>query len=240
MGKKFADKTLAEIVILNHNFIQVFEDYKIDYFNDGKSTLQEICLESGLEISLLESVLNKIDKHKINNHLDFQNMGLDDLIKHIEQVHHHFIRKNLPELSLLANKIQLTEKLSKIHQGVIELFITLTEEIMVHMEDEENIIFPHIRYHYNPLKYITPEKGLTDHEGLTAYESLMNQHEDVSAILKQISRLSDGYNPHKNDSTLMISFYKKLHEFEEDLHVHIHLENNILFPQAQLLQTKKN
>jgi regulator of cell morphogenesis and NO signaling len=164
---------------------------------------------------------------------DFDSWSLDFLSDYIVNTHHKYVSKAIPQILPLAQKV--AEVHGEKHPEVVvinELFNGLADELMSHMQKEEMILFPYIK------KLVVEESaGKCDDPACfgsigSPISVLEAEHENAGVILKELYRLSAGYQVPEDACNTFRVLFGKLKEFEDDLHRHIHLENNILFPKA--------
>lgn len=234
------NNTVAEVVTHNIKTADVFKKHGIDFCCGGGITIKKACDKNNVSFSELERELSNINNH-ITKGYNYDSWKLDFLVDHIENIHHTYVAENTPLV------LQYAAKVAKVHghhyTEVVEinrLFIEVAKELAAHMKKEELILFPFIKQLVKAdnegLKVNTPHFG-TVNNPITMMEE---EHENAGDILKEISKLSNNYTPPEGACNTFKALYAKLEEFEQDLHQHIHLENNILFPKAILLEKKNN
>lgn len=229
--------SIGEIVAYKHEVSQIFEKEGIDYCCQGHRSLEEVCEVTNIVpeelISRIKEVLNSTMESK--NAMAYHTWPLDLLIDYIEKKHHKFVEEKIQELK------PLLEKICKVHgeshpelEEIKTLFFDASSELTVHMKKEELILFPYIR---KLVKGITlgvdtlPESNFGSINN--PIESMKEDHNEEGERFRTISKLSKKYQPPANACATYVMTYNLLKEFEEDLHLHIHIENNIIFPKAQ-------
>lgn len=234
------ENTVAEIVTDDIRTADVFKKYNIDFCCGGGISIQKACEKQGLNFEIIEEEINDLGKRKVQAH-DFNSWELDFLIDYIQNVHHTYVNENMPLLLQYANKVahvhgaHFTETI-RINQLVIDVVAELT----AHMKKEELILFPFIK----KLLY-TKRTGETRFESYfgsvnNPIKMMEREHENAGDAFKSIAKLTRKYTPPAEACNTFKALYAKLDEFEQDLHQHIHLENNILFPKARDLEKKLN
>ncbi len=227
------NKTVGEIVKLDFRAADVFSSYGIDFCCGGKISVSEACANSNCDETKVISDLEAMQNQHGSQVHDFNSWNIGFLADYIQNTHHQYVSKAIPQILPLAQKV--AEVHGENHAEVIqinELFQDLAEELLQHMQKEEQILFPYIK------KLVADESaGKSNDQGsfgtIASPISVMEQeHENAGVILKELFRLSDGYTPPEDACNTFRVLYGKLKEFEDDLHRHIHLENNILFPKA--------
>ena len=232
------DKTVAEIVTENIKTAHVFKKYDIDFCCGGDVSVKSACMDKNIDFEVLEKELSEINK-SAKNAYDYNNWDLNFLIDHIVQIHHKYVEESIPIL------LQYTNKVAKVHGAhykevvtINALFTEVAQELSTHLKKEEHILFPYIKELVTAEKDNTPP--LQSHFGTIKNPIQMMEHEHKNAgdIFKKIAKLSNNYTPPKGACNTFKALYSKLDEFEQDLHQHIHLENNILHPKALKLEQK--
>ena len=229
------EKTVRELALENPAATRVFEKLGIDYCCGGNKSLEQACRAANL------SVDEVIDSLEVANHStnavqaihDWQTEPLADLISHITNTHHKYTREELARLAPLFDKVCSVH--GKNHpelQPVRASFQGLVQELTTHMMKEERVLFPYIVRMEETV--IQNEPILPSPFGSVQNPVLMMEHEHDSAgnALRAMREGSSGYTPPPDACISYQTLYKALAELEADLHQHIHLENNILFPRA--------
>ena len=230
------EKTVGEIVAANYKTADVFKKHGIDFCCGGNVTLSETCRKKGIEISTIEDDLQKITASKSEGN-DFDRWNLDFLIDYIINQHHSYVAENIPLI------IQYSDKVARVHGEnhpetveINRLFHEVARELQAHMQKEELILFPFIKQMVKSNKegipMPTPPFGTVNNP----IKMMEMEHETAGEIFKQIAKLSNNFTPPLAACTTYRVLYAKLEDFESDLHKHIHLENNILFPKALKLE----
>ena len=221
------NQSLSSIVTSNYQAAQVFEKYGLDFCCKGKRPLVSACEEKAIDTDNLLRELNEVLSEN-NNTLAFDQMRLSDLIGHIVNTHHSYVKDSLPRISSYIFKVATKhgERFPYMKQ-VYVLFTQMKKELEFHMEKEEQLVFPRI-------EEMEEGKPLPDQpQYLRAPIDVMEEeHEVAGTFMKMISELTSGYNPPAEACTTFRVALNELKGFEADLHQHVHLENNILFPKA--------
>ncbi len=227
-----ATQTLASIVTLNSQTATVLEKYNLDFCCKGKRTLTEACAEKGLlleEISLeLEQQINGRQESK----MPFTEMNCEQMISYILIHHHFYVKQAMPMIAYHLEKIAAKhgERFPYMVE-VKEIFAEIQQEMTSHMQKEEMILFPRIKQLETALNN---EAGLLVSEKFISgpVEVMMNEHDHAGDLLYRIRELTNNYEIPESACTTFRLALAELKEFEEDLHKHVHLENNHLFPKA--------
>jgi len=230
------NNTVAEVVTSNIKTADVFKKHGIDFCCGGGISIKKACKKNNISFSELEKELSTINNATFNAY-NYDSWKLDFLVDHIENIHHSYVVENTPLV------LQYASKVAKGHghhyKEVIKinsLFMTVAQELAAHMKKEELILFPFIKQLVKAdregVKVNQPHFGTVNHP----IAMMEEEHENAGDILKEIKKLSNSYTPPEGACNTFKALYAKLEEFEQDLHQHIHLENNILFHKAILLE----
>ncbi|EOZ96864.1 Nitric oxide-dependent regulator DnrN or NorA [Indibacter alkaliphilus LW1] len=227
-------RKVGGIVAENFRTAKVFTEYGIDFCCKGGISLEAACEKNGVPVQHLVDDLMKVASTAPES--KYTSLSISDLIDHIISVHHSYVENNIPPLKAYLQKLALVhgERHPELHQ-IKELFFEASDGLTVHMKKEELVLFPYIKAMQasdeNGFPLSAPHFGHIDNP----IAMMEHEHDTEGERFRQISQLSDGYNaPADGCQTYRVAF-AMLKEFEEDLHTHIHLENNILFPKAKAL-----
>ncbi|CVK17054.1 regulator of cell morphogenesis and NO signaling [Apibacter mensalis] len=224
--------TIGEIVADNYRTASVFSKYGIDFCCKGDRTLEQACDKKSINIQELTNKLNEAVTVQDEN-INFKSWPLDLLADYIEKIHHSYIREKSPSLLKFLNKVQKVHGFR--HPELVEVYNLFSESVTMleaHLLKEERILFPFIRQmnaaKNNNLPFETSHFGTVENP----IEMMKHDHDIEGERFKRISELTQNYTPPMEAcNTYRVSF-AMLDEFEQNLHKHIHLENNILFPRA--------
>ncbi len=234
-----AETTVRDIATNQPAAIRVFERFGIDYCCGGRKPLTQACNELQLSVEQVIEKLEEASDTPASDEISWQTAPLSRLIQHIVRKHHTFVRQELPRLRALADKVRARHGAAHPELQEIEaLFGEMATELSGHMVREEQILFPYIaRMEHMLAAGVAAERpffGTVDNPVRT----MVQEHENAGALLASIRRLSSSFQPPMGACPSYIGLYHGLEEFERDLHLHVHLENNILFPRAQELERK--
>lgn len=229
-------ETIGEIVAKDYRKAQVFKKLGIDFCCGGKKTLNEVCDAKGVDMEAVKVELSAAQNVAQTLH-DFDKWHLDFLVDYIINIHHSYVKENIPFIQELATKVANVH--SESHPEAIEvatIFKGLAADLSLHLMKEEKVLFPYIKelvcaqtYH----KAVTPAIfGTVDNPT----QMMEAEHEHAGQDLVNIRKVTDNYTLPEDACTSYSILYQKLQEFENDLFTHVHLENNILFPKAIKLE----
>jgi regulator of cell morphogenesis and NO signaling len=223
-----SEQSLKNIALEHNEYIPVLERYNLDFCCKGGKTLKEACFEKNISV---DSILAdfEINNNKKQVQMPFSEMNAEQLISYI-LIHHHFYVKNaIP--TILNHLGKVVSKHGERHpyiKEVIQLFEEVAEELIAHMQKEEQVLFPRIKKLFNS----ELDQNTTVTYINAPVQVMEEEHENAGAILYKIRAITSNYNAPENACTTHKICLSELKEFEEDLHRHVHLENNILFPMA--------
>lgn len=232
--KNLATTKVSKIVASNYQTAKVFTHHGIDFCCNGGIALEDACRNKGLDI---EEVLRQIEwTLQEPDAVDFQSMTLPELIGHIVNVHHNYVEATIPVLEAYLTKLSAVhgDRHPELHQ-IKALFHETAGALTTHMKKEEFILFPYINAMCNARDSQYPLSE--PHFGHIDNPIAMMEHEHTveGDRFREMATLSNQYTaPADGCQTYRVAF-AVLDEFEKDLHKHIHLENNILFPKAKEL-----
>jgi len=224
-------KSLAQIVNDNHKAASVFEKYDLDFCCKGKRSLQDACIEKALPVEKLLSELQAVNDN-CEVPVDFQKMTLTQLADYIVTKHHAYVKAEMPQIFSYLQKV--ATKHGDRHpemRKVFELFSVIKSEMEEHMDKEELILFPRIE--------VAEEGALAEKTAnMNVFyiqhpiQMMEAEHEKAGQLMTEIRELTGNYTPPNDACTTYRLSFAELRAFESDLHQHVHLENNILFPRA--------
>lgn len=233
--KNITEQTLASIVSGNHQTVPVLEKYHLDFCCKGKRTLAEACSEKGLTVdTVAEELLNRMQAEQTST-FPFSSMNAEQLISYILIKHHFYVKQAMP--TILSHLERVAQKHGDHFPYMVEvfgLFKEVSEEMTSHMQKEEMILFPRIK-EIEAVSSIRQNRKFTEGYIAGPIQVMEMEHDQAGEILYKIRQLTNSYTPPADACTTFRVSLAELKEFEEDLHKHVHLENNLLFPLAEKL-----
>ncbi len=233
------NSTVAELVREDYRYADVFKSFGIDFCCGGKKPVDAVCAENGIDSSELWQALEKVQAKGNGPAHDYDQWSLDFLCDYIVNTHHKYVAQAIPLLS------QYLDKLVQVHgenhpelAKITVQFQRVGQEMFEHMNKEEGILFPYIK---ELAKVSDNGRALTP----PPFGSIKNpiammehEHESAGGGMAAIRKLSSDFTPPPDACNTYRVAFAKLKEFEDDLHLHVHLENNILFPKAVQLENE--
>jgi regulator of cell morphogenesis and NO signaling len=231
-----ATRTLSDLATEIPNATRIFEKFGIDYCCGGSKPLQDACRQANIS---LDDVLRSLESENMSgaeaaaSDRDFKSARLTELIAHILATHHGYVKQEVPRLKQLLYKVVAVHCASHPELAAVQrTFNQLADELLGHMMKEEVVLFPYI-------EELEQAKSAGKRPPLAPFGSISNpvrmmemEHKAAGNALEEIRTLTSAYTPPESACFSYKTLYAALKEFETDLHQHVHLENNILFPRA--------
>jgi regulator of cell morphogenesis and NO signaling len=224
---------VRDIALSNPAARQVLEDAGLDYCCGGGKSLHESCLHANVSPEEILDRLRENSRHNSHDDPQWKTKPLSELTQHIREKHHQYVREAIRGTHTLLHKV--TAKHEKAHAevaGIGRIFTELGREMIMHMQKEEQILFPYIE---------ALERAANGHQApeppffqtvRNPVHAMMEEHDAAGELVRQIRSLTSNYAAPGDACVSFESLYRVLQEFEADLHQHVHLENNVLFPRA--------
>jgi regulator of cell morphogenesis and NO signaling len=227
------EETIGEIAAKDLRKAEVFKQFGIDFCCGGKKTVRAVCAEKGIDFAAVQLALQETEKTVTTGNTNYNDWNVDFLVDYVINTHHNYCRKYLPEIKAYALKV------ASVHGGhhpeladIKDLVLEVYEELMEHMVEEEQVVFPVV-------KQIVAAKNAGTKVQIAGGKSfaamvleMEDDHDGVGRAMEKIRELSSNYTVPADGCTSYSLLFKMLEEFESDLFIHIHLENNIMFPKA--------
>lgn len=225
-GTPLLERTVGELVAERPGRSRVFQSFKIDFCCQGARTLREAC--EGQQIPAT-TVIEQLEAEQADKPVyNPAHLPLHELADYIVETHHGFLRRELPRLHIMSEKVAHTHGPGT--PSLVELFVvfvSLENELTSHLAKEEQILFPAVA---------ALSKGeAASHSLAGPISEMIHEHEAAGVALERIRDLSNGFVPSEKACNTYRALFAGLKDLEEDLHRHIHLENTVLFPGARAL-----
>ena len=226
--------TLAEAVDAAPQLAREFERLGLDYCCGGRRTLGEACAPIGLDPEA--TVVELSATAGTSGSAEWATMTADVLVDHIEATHHRYLWDEMPRVTALVDKIVTVH--GDRHPELVEVaacFAQLRADLEPHMLKEERVLFPMIR------ELATSTGTPSFHCGSlrNPISVMLSEHDAVGNLLARLRRLTDDYAPPADGCASYVACFAAMAELEADTHLHIHKENNVLFPMAVQLETER-
>lgn len=231
------EETIGEMVTKDYRKAQIFKKLGIDFCCGGKKTLSEVSRKKGISLEQIKAELELLNTTDNSQGLNFDQWELDFLTDYVINTHHNYCRESIPFISEMANKV------ARVHGGnhpelvmVAQVFARIANDLTLHMQKEERILFPIIKELVSVKKSGGKMESNPFGNVTTPIQVMEMEHEQAGEDLVEIRKLTSDYTLPMDACNSYTILFKKLEEFENDLHKHVHLENNILFPKAIKLE----
>jgi len=228
------NQTVREIAIENPDTVRVFESLGIDYCCGGHHSLKDACAAANTQVAeVLQRLATASAAASPVDTTNWREATLEAITSHIVEKHHGFIKRETPRLLGLLEKVRSRHDQNHPELEAIDrMFRAMTDELRTHMLKEEQMLFPHIQQ----LEAAAREGRLAPRPPFGTVANpiarMMAEHDNAGELLKQIRSATGGYTLPGGACPTYAALYRGLEDFEQDLHAHVHLENNILFPRA--------
>lgn len=236
-----SEMTVREVAARVPESTRLFETLKIDYCCGGNRPLTEACASAGVEVDNVMARLSALGTSAASDSatMDFQKLSLAELITHIVETHHVFTKSEMSRIQALVEKVIGAHSAN--HPELLkigELFQRLCADLKPHMFKEEQVLFPYIA---------AMEQAETQHQPVpfapfgtvrNPIRMMMMEHDTAGDILRELRAVTSDYRVPSDGCISYQTLYQALEGLEKDLHQHIHLENNILFPKAVVIENR--
>lgn len=217
---QFESSTVADIVSFNPNSAAIFKKYQIDFCCKGNIPLTDAAKKAGVDSTQLIREIESLTR-KPGSHLRIHAWDIGMICDYIVNNHHSYVKNITPQIQAILEKV--TRVHGDSHPELKDIYIkfnALASELLQHMKKEEDALFPAAK---------TSGKK-TDPELIKAIEG---EHDNAGNLAAEINRLTGRYTPPQDACNSYRVLYQLLEEFEDDLHQHVHLENNVLIPKLR-------
>ncbi len=227
--------TIHDILKLDYRAADVFHQFGIDISVSEKLSLLQISEMKGIDVYKIIAELEAVTKdYFFSSSTDYQNWNLDFLVEFIVNIHHQYLKKNLPIIkNHIHNLVNRNENKYSYLKEIEDIILKLSRDVFPHMKQEEEIYFPYVKQIFHAYQSKETYARLFVRTLRKPIENIMlAEHKDVEKKIQRLRDLTDDYNPPKEASTLHRIVFSKLKELDLDLMKHIYLENTFLFPVA--------
>lgn len=230
---------VKDIALANPEARQILEDARVDYCCGGGKSLHDACAHADVSAEDILKRLRENSKLVKPDEKAWTSAPLGDLTRHIREMHHRYVREAIGRIKTLLEKVKA--KHGENHPEIAEvqrLFTEVGQEMIMHMQKEEQVLFPYI----DAMEKASLGQGTVEPPFFRTVKNpvhtMMQEHDAAGDIVKQIRKASSEYAPPSDACPSFQTLYHDLQQFEADLHQHVHIENNILFPRAVDMEPK--
>ena len=230
-----ATQTVRQLATEVPNATRVFEKFGIDYCCGGGKSLEDACAQAKIPLAQVLTTLEQgsAPASAVHDLPDFSSAPLSELVSHIVNTHHAFVKQEVPRLQKLLAKVVSVH--GRNHPELVEVqhvFGALSAELLSHMMKEEMVLFPYVTSLEQACGSGRPAPQAAFGTVANPVQMMEMEHEAAGDALKALRSLTGDYTPPPDACFSYNTLFTALNDFEADLHQHIHLENNILFPRA--------
>lgn len=230
-------KTVRELVLENPTAARVFETFGIDYCCGGNQSLTDACNTANVEVEKVITALERVTPIPLER--DWNNASLSDLEQHIVDQHHRYTREEIRRLVPLISKVVGVHGTNHPElRRVQSLFQEMSQDLTAHMMKEEQMLFPYIVEMESAIHHERPLPRAMFGTVQNPVRMMMMEHDSAGQCLGDLREATNGYALPSDACVSYRTLYQALAAFEADLHQHIHLENNILFPRALKMENE--
>lgn len=224
------DQTLAAIVDANPDATRILERHQLDYCCGGQRTLEQACADQGLDPAAVRAELDAAPPVDAGA---WTTMDPTTLVDHLEATHHRYLHDELPRLAALARKVEGVhgDRHPELRR-VTTAFTELQADLEPHLLKEERVLFPMVR----ELAQATTAPSFHCGSLANPIRMMLLEHDRAGELLAELRDLTDGYRPPADGCASYQALYRALEELEADTHLHVHKENNVLFPAVVALE----
>lgn len=229
-------KSIGELAVEMPHIIGTLERWKIDYCCHGSQSVEDAVAAAGLP---LEELLKAIGADRSDNGIDWRTTTVQALLRFILDTHHVYTRQAIDTVWQLAHKVAARHGERHAEVGVIrDLVVQLVNDLTPHLMKEEEILFPYIAALERAVDMGEPMPHSCFGTVANPIQMMLREHDGAGALLVSLRTASSGYSLPDDACLSFRALYEQLQQLEEDLHRHIHLENNVLFPRAIELEQR--
>jgi regulator of cell morphogenesis and NO signaling len=228
--------SIGEVVAKNFQSARVFEEFGLDFCCGGKKSIDQACRDKGIDENQVLQKLSTLENENPTASY-YADWDAGFLIDYIINNHHSYIRKAIPSIENHLHKVVAAH--GERHPEVVEasnLFAVIRDDLLTHMVKEEKMLFPYIQKMNEAVKGSVGLPSAPFGNVSSPIKVMMDEHQQAGDEMAYINKLTNNYTPPANACGTFRVLYSELKDFEKDLHVHVHLENNILFPKAEELE----
>jgi regulator of cell morphogenesis and NO signaling len=224
---------ISEIVARDYRKVKVLKSFGITVLSGGNKKLETVCQEKNIAIEEVEQALKEVEKEPIPSSIDYNKWDIDFLIDFIVNIHHRYVAEIDPEIHEYMQKV--AEVHAAKHFEVIDVtrgFIKISSELKQHLRKEETVLFPYIKKMREAKRSLSELPHPSFGSVANLIQILEREHNNILYEMKEIELSSTDFAIPEDVDAIFRRAYTKLKAFLDELQLHIHLENNILFPKA--------
>ncbi len=231
-----SNRTIGEIVADDYRTAKIFENHGIDFCCGGNVALDAACARKGIDLAVITGELDRVKSTPVERSQNYVSWETAFLVDYIINAHHGYLKENTGQIAAYAHKIAAVHGAR--HPEVIEIatiFDRIADDLATHLRKEEESFFPAVKRADSARKAGTAPEPKDIETIKNSLNKLCHEHEEIGDAIHTIRHLAKEYAIPGDVCNTFVVTYQKLKEFEDDLHKHVHLENNVLFPKTAQL-----
>ena len=229
------NKTITEIVSEHNSAAKVFDKYQLDFCCNGDKILEDAVKEANIAVDfLLDDLKVAISNESVEN-IDFTDLSVSEVSEILRHDYHDFLRQKISEISTLSQKVQ-EDVDDENFVRIKELIMSMFNHLAPHMLSEEKVLFPYLEYMEHTINKGKIPKPASFGKLKKSVSTMLDDHEASAGQLDELRELTNNYNSGASENHLLAEFYQELKALDQNLRMHIFIENNILFKKARALE----
>jgi regulator of cell morphogenesis and NO signaling len=229
------NKTLADIVNENNSTAKVLNNFHLDFCGQGETPLKTSVAEAGISLDKVLTDLEIAITNEAPDNINFKELSIAELSKVIRNEYHEYLRDKISELTTLSMKVQQESKLEIIDQ-IHELIISIFNHLAPHMLSEEKVLFPYMEYMEHMVEQDKVARPASFGKVKKTVAAMLDDHKDSTDKLNKLRDLTDDYSCPNDKGSDLQHYYEELRLLDSNLRMHIHIENNVLFKKARVME----
>ena len=228
-------KTITEIVSEHNSAARVFDKYHLDFCCKGDKVLQDAVQEANIAVDFLLDDLKLAIENESEENVNFTSLSVTEVSEILRNDYHDFLRQKISEISTLSQKVQSEisdEKFAQIRELIMSMFNSLAP----HMLSEEKVLFPYLEYMEHTINKGKIPKPASFGKLKKSVSTMLDDHEASAGQLDELRELTNNYRCDSTDNKLLCDYFNELQNLDQNLRMHIFIENNILFKKARALE----
>jgi len=229
------NKTITEIVSKHNSAAKVFDKYRLDFCCDGDKILKEAVEQANIAVDYLLNDLQLAISNETDDNIDFSQLTVTEVSELLRADYHDYLREKISEIANLAQKVQANDEGPKLAE-IRELVMAMFNHLAPHMLSEEKVLFPYLEYMEHTINKGKVPKQASFGKLKKSVSVMLDDHEASATHLDQLRDLTNNYTCTQKKNPLLCEFFDELQKLDQNLRMHIFIENNILFKKARALE----
>ena len=232
---KLINRTITEIVSEHNSAALVFDKYHLDFCCHGDMKLEDAIKEANIAVDYLLNDLELAISKESDENIDFSLLSVTEVSELLRSDYHDYLREKISEISTLSQKVQAEindKNLAKIRELVMNMF----NHLAPHMLSEEKVLFPYLEYMEHTINKGKIPKPASFGKLKKSVSTMLDDHEASAGHLDELRELTNNYTCTQKDNKLLCDYFEELRKLDQNLRMHIFIENNVLFKKARALE----